>query len=199
MATEKKKSELEFRDIEAQDNQAYLTKSRHQLDLESRVNSGVESRIPATVNPNPHGNDDYVGTDLIYQNHSTDQNKPFSSEEGVEKQLESSYREAYESDENVVGDHSLGGKATKAPSPTAGRTYRTILPGQEGYDLQKAEEQNGPPLRVYHDEEQQTATASNEEESSGEEEESSEPPAPPAPPASPEDTSKAGAKSGEKK
>lgn len=135
-----------------------ITKSNAQLDLERRTADGYvpDSDVSGvvTVNPNPFGNDAYVGTDPIYQNYSTDQNKAFESKEGVEAELLKEYKKEHEVDDSVaVEDFGLGGKAQRAASGTGGATYRTILPGQEGYDLKKAEEQNGPPLRVFNDDE----------------------------------------------
>lgn len=198
MAREKK---LEFRDTEAQDDKPYLTKSRAQVDLERRTAEDYkpESEVGSTVtvNPNPFGQDEYVGTDPIYQNHSTDQNKPLKAEKGVEAEQLKAYKEEHEVDEaDAVEDFGLGGKARRVPTGAGGRTFRTILPGQEGYDLEKAEEQNGPPLRVY-----------NDEEEGEQEEETTEVPVPgenrgattepPTPPSSPGDTSdRAGTKPG---
>lgn len=203
MANEKQ-SKLEVRDMSAADEKPYLTKPRAQVDLERRTAEDYkpESEVGSTVtvNPNPFGEDEYVGTDPIYQNYANDQNKPLASEEGAEKEVEEAYKKSHEVDDDVaVEDYGLGGKASRAQVGTGGRTFRTVLPGQEGYDLKKAEEQNGPPLRVYNDEEQKDDEGEVTEvdvpgENRGATTE------PPAPPASPGDTTeKAGTKSGEKK
>ena len=155
MAEDSKK--LDFRDMTEKDGETYLTKSNAQLDLERRLDPDYkpDSQIggTVTVNPNPFGADAYVGTDPIYQNYSTDQNKPFEAEEGPEGELLKAYKEEHDLDgQKVAEDYGLGGEAPVAETGTTSRLVRTILPGQEGYDLKKAEEQNGPPLRVFGDE-----------------------------------------------
>jgi hypothetical protein len=185
----REKSKLEVRDMNAPDEGAYLTKPNTQVDLERRQKQEApDSAVGNTVvvNPNPFGADEYVGTDPIYQNYANDQNKPLASEDGVEKELEEAYKEEHEVDDEVsVEDHGTGGVAERAQAGTAGSTFRTILPGQEGYDLKKAEEQNGPPLRVYNDEE----PGENDEDESDEGDEvaipDTQPPASPAAPAVP--------------
>lgn len=149
------RDKLKFRDENGEEGN-YLTKSRAQLDLEARMEEGYVPDSDVRVrhlNPNPLGDEEYVGTDPIYQNASTEANKPFAAEEGVEKDMLDAFKEEHKvDDDSAVDDPGLGGKAAAADAGTGARTYRTILPGQEGYDLQKAEEQNGPPLRVYNDE-----------------------------------------------
>lgn len=178
---------LEVRDMDAQDEKGYLTKSRAQVDLERRTEDGYvpDSNLgsTATVNPNPFGAEEYVGTDPIYQNYANDQNKPLAAEEGVEAEVLEAYKDEHEVDESVeVTDPGLGGTAAKVPAGTGGATFRTILPGQDGYDRQKAEEQNGPPLRVYNDEELDTSSDESGDDETGEVGPVVQPPATPAAP-----------------
>lgn len=183
------------RDMSESDDKRYLTKSRAELDLERRLDPEYkpDSQVggTVTVNPNPFGADAYVGTDPIYQNHSTDQNKPFTSEKGVEADALKAYSEEHEAElegATVAEDYGFGGKARVAETGGQSRLVKTILPGQEGYDLRKAEEQNGPPLRVFGDEEpsesDEEVRADNVGTNSGA---STQPPEPPENPSQPDD------------
>lgn len=119
----------------------YTTKPTTQLDAERRLEEGYVADAvtgnTVTVNPNPFGDEDYVGTDPIYQNYAEETHKPGRSEEGVEKELEEAYREQHNlddlDDDQVAEDYGLGGKARVARTNSdAGPTVWKV-PGQEGY------------------------------------------------------------------
>jgi hypothetical protein len=144
-------SKLEFRDVHASDEEGpYLTRSNHDVALEQQVKAEAPTGDLA-VNPNPFGSDEYVGTDPIYQNSSTDANRPFSAEDGAEKEAEEHLRELHslddEDEDQVAEDYGLGGKARLA-TQGGPEVARYLVPGQEGYDKEKAESQLGPPMRV---------------------------------------------------
>lgn len=146
---------LEFRPRVPDDEGPYLVRPAHDEALEAQLKA--EAPTPTTiVNPNPLGSEDYVGTDPIYQNHANDTAKPLAAEEGVEKDAEDHLRELHNLDDadegDVVDDFGVGGMALVAKQGSGARVVRTVFPGQEGYDREKAEEQAGPPLFVYADE-----------------------------------------------
>lgn len=146
MTREKKKEEAE---------KVEFVPPTSQTDLDSRLD---EDYVPGTalpnahVQPNPFGAEDYAGTDPIYQNYGNDTSKPLRAEEGPDKKAEDVVRELHDLDDvdesELVPDYGQGGKSRMAhPNQNAGATAY-LVPGQEGYDKQKAEEQNGPPMRV---------------------------------------------------
>lgn len=198
-------SKLELRDLREQDEGPYLTKSNAELDLEARTTDGRPNEAVGsatlTLNPNPLGADEYVGVDPIYQNYANETEKPLASQDGVEKEVEQAHRKAYDlsdvDDSQKVVDPGLGGETTKVGAP-GGQTFRTVLPGQEGYDLKKAEEQNGPPLRVYLDDDSSGGDGEVEQvDQSGTNRGGTT--EPPAPPSSPEDTTDASGTKTDKK
>lgn len=139
---------------EKQEEEYVTTPFNAQLDLERRQEEGYKPDSvlgTVTVNPNPFGYEEYAGTDPIYQNHANDTEVPYAAEEGPEKVAEDNVKELYSlddvDDDEVVEDYGLGGKARRAGNPNV-TPNRYLVPGQEGYDLQKAQEQNGPPMRV---------------------------------------------------
>lgn len=145
MAKEKKKEEPEVE----------FTAPTSQADLERRLDEDYvsDAALPDNViNPNPFGAEDYAGTDPIYQNYANEQHKPLRAEEGPDKAAEDIVRELHSTDDiddvDLVNDYGMGGVAPKAkPNDGAGATAY-LVPGQEGYDKAKAEEQAGPPMRV---------------------------------------------------
>lgn len=129
---------LELRDLNEQDDKPYLTRPTSQLDLERRLDEDhkpdSDLSLSLKVNPNPFGDEDYAGTDPIYQNHANDTETPYAAEEGPDKDAEDAVRELYEfsDDDEVVPDFGLGGESTR--STTAGpAAERYLTPGQEGY------------------------------------------------------------------
>lgn len=91
-----------------------------EVDLENRlkddhVGESVLASRRNTVQPNPLGEEDYVGTDAIYQNHANDTEKPLAAESGVEEKAEAFFNDQFDlsdADEDlVVDDPGLGGKA----------------------------------------------------------------------------------------
>ena len=191
-------ADLETRDLTPKDEGPYLVPPRTQLDLEARLDEGYVSDFAVqtyTVNPNPLGSETdegvYVGTDPIYQNDANGDKTPYDAQEGVEKQLEDQLKANNDlsdlSDKEVAEDFGLGGKARLAGSNPGGR-FRTVLPGQEGYDKAKAEEQQCPPLVVFLDDDE-------DDESEGEVTQANDPGTnlgasmqPPTVPSSPEDS-----------
>jgi hypothetical protein len=142
----------EFRDLTDQDDKPYLVKPTAQLDLERRLEDGyVPDAVTGntvTVNPNPFGADDYVGTDPIYQNHANETEKPLASQEGVLKDAEDAHRELHSLDDLDDGqkaeDYGLGGLASKAGGAVDPfETY--LVPGQEGYP-ENPDKYVGPPV-----------------------------------------------------
>jgi len=132
------KSNLEFRDLNAQDDEPYLTRPTSLVDLDRRLEEGAvpDSDLSGRyiVNPNPFGEEDYAGTDPIYQNHANDTEAPHAAEEGPEKEAEDAVRDLYEpkDDAVVVDDFGTGGEAVKAGQPNVDREVY-LVPGQEGY------------------------------------------------------------------
>ena len=186
------KSKLEVRDLRETDTKPYLTKSNAELDLAARLEADERAGAPGaggtlTLNPNPvgekvEGAGTYVGTDPIYQNSSTVHGRPYDSKgDAPEAKVEKvTFDDNDLSDvDDTVKDPGFGGETTKVGAK-GGETFRTILPGQEGYDLEKAKEQQGPPLRVYADE-SPSEGGDNEEEK----EEAADPTPSTQPPASP--------------
>lgn len=162
-------SKLEFRDPDEHDEEAYLVKSTAQRDLERRLDEDYkpESDVSGNliVNPNPFGDEAYAGTDPIYQNYANDQHKPLESEEGGFHDAEEAVKELHDTDEvddsQLAEDPGLGGVAVKADNTGGAGPTRYLVPGQEGYDRDKAEEQNAPPMRV------DDATADDDDDDSG--------------------------------
>lgn len=113
-----------------------ITKPTSQLDLERRqsddyvADADISSRV--AVNPNPFGEEDYVGTDPVYQNYANDTEKPLPADEGPEAEAEKAHREMYDTDEDTVNDPGLGGEAVRADL-TGPAAERYLVPGQEGY------------------------------------------------------------------
>lgn len=141
------------------ENEPYITRPNHDEALAAQIKAEPPAGA-VQVNPNVVGSEvegedggsgTYVGTDPIYQNSSSVANQPFDAQEGVDQLAEDRTKEIYdlsdEDEENVAPDYGLGGEASVArpggPVPTV-----AILPGQEGYDKEKAEEQQGPALLV---------------------------------------------------
>lgn len=141
--------QLKQRDLSEKDEGPYLTRPNHDAALEAQLNATTESSAAVSLNPNPLGAQEYVGTDPIYQNYSTDANKPFASEDGVDQKAEEAYKELHSledvDEDQLVDDPGLGGKTTvaKAGSP---EVTRYLLPGQEGYD--EAADGDGQPRRA---------------------------------------------------
>jgi hypothetical protein len=147
----------------ADDSKPYITRPNHDEALKAQINAEAPEAA-LRVNPNPVGSvvkDDggepvgvYVGTDPIYQNSSTVANQPFVSddEESADSLGEERLAEMHDlsdvDESELAADYGTGGVALKSTAPVS-ETFRTILPGQEGYDRAKAEEQQGPPLRVF--------------------------------------------------
>lgn len=139
------------------ENETVITRPRHDEALAAQIKAQPAGGA-VQVNPNPVGSevDDegvgtYVGTDPIYQNSGGVANRPFDAEEGVDKLAEDRTKELYnlsdEDEENVAPDYGMGGEARVAKAE--GTTPVTFLaPGQEGYDKEQAEAQQGPLLRV---------------------------------------------------
>lgn len=126
------------------------TKSNAQLDMEARLaedftpDSNISTRT--TVNPNPFGQEDYAGTDPIYQNYASDTHKPLAADEGPDQLAEDFVRDLYEpGDKDLVNDFGLGGEATPALSPNV-EQEQYLVPGQEGYP-ENPEKYTGPPIR----------------------------------------------------
>lgn len=137
----------------AEKDKPYLVPPTTQVDLERRQKSDVPDAALATsrvmVNPNPFGAEEYVGTDPIYQNHANETEKPYASKKGPERTLEKQHHDLYKMDskQKKTEDPGLGGEAPVAET-TGVHATRYLVPGQEGYDRKKAEEQQGPPLAV---------------------------------------------------
>lgn len=132
-------SDLEVRDLNDTDDKPYLTRPNSQIDLESRLEDGavlgsdISSRV--YVNPNPYGDEDYAGTDPIYQNHANDTEAPLAAEGGADEQAETAARESYgevKDGAEVVTDPGMGGEAVRAADPNV-TVPVTLVPGQEGY------------------------------------------------------------------
>lgn len=92
-------------------------KSGHQLYLEKvaegvKPDSDISGRV--TVNPDPRGENGFIGVDPIYQNFGNDQMKPYDSEEGAEKELEDAFKASFDSDGEKADDPGFGGQAPKA-------------------------------------------------------------------------------------
>lgn len=124
-------------------------KPASQLDLEARLENGNEAPgRTQTVNPNALGEEDYVGTDPIYQNHATDVDMPIASEEGVDAKAEELFAADHDladvDDEEIVVDTGLGGEARKAHQGADAGPTVWLLPGQEGYP----EDAGGRPVPV---------------------------------------------------
>lgn len=98
--------------------------STAQLDLERRQGNEYvgDSELASRrtfVNPSPLGEEEYIGTDPIYQNHANDTEKPLAASKGVWKDAEDAYKESVaipeDTDESlVVDDPGMGGKAVVA-------------------------------------------------------------------------------------
>jgi hypothetical protein len=158
------------------DEKTTTTQPNSLLDLERRQADDYvpdsDVRASVTVNPNPYGEEDYVGTDAIYQNHANKTEAPGASKKGPEREAEQAHKKSFELDEdddNVVDDPGLGGKALRAntdgPEPT-----RYLVPGQEGYD--EKEQNVGGAVR---------ADAPNKSGTSDDDNDNSTPPPPPPP------------------
>jgi hypothetical protein len=122
------------------DDKPYTTTSTAQQDMERRLADDYKPDADITnrqmVNPNPFGEEDYAGTDPIYQNHATDSSKPLRAKKGPEKKLEDFARELHKLDEGedvVLHDTGLGGKAVQADQSGGPAAERYLVPGQEGY------------------------------------------------------------------
>lgn len=146
---------MEHRDTVDTTDKPYLTTPTFQQDLERRLDDDYvpdsDRGDTVTVNPNPFGTEEYAGTDPIYQNHANETEKPLASKKGAVRLAEEQVKELHNLDEVDEGelseDYGLGGKARKTGDPNlTAITY--LVPGQEGYDRELAEEQGGPPLRV---------------------------------------------------
>lgn len=99
--------------------------SAAEVDLEARLaddfkgesDLGIRSQ---TVQPNPLGDEDYVGTDAIYQNHANDTEEPLAAKSGVDKKAEAYFNDQFDLSEVdkdlVVDDSGLGGKAVLTQS-----------------------------------------------------------------------------------
>ena len=124
-------------------------KSTAQLEMERLTGEGYTDasaiNTTATLNPDPFGKGAYVGTDPIYQNSATDNEKPLASKSGAEAELEKFNKGLYDVEDSslLVDDPGMGGKARLAVSPTVVPT-RVLLPGQEGYE----EPRTGQPVRA---------------------------------------------------
>lgn len=106
------------------DNKPEITKPTDQQDLERRQADDYQPDAELAsrrtfVNPNPFGEEGYVGTDPVYQNYASETEKPLASEEGAEKKAEDEVKEAYafpdDVDESrIVSDPGTGGQALVA-------------------------------------------------------------------------------------
>jgi len=102
------------------------TPSAAELDLKARLSddhkgeSDLSTRT-TTVQPNPFGEGDFVGTDPIYQKRANETEQPKAAESGPEKAAEEQFASQFEVDEDddsveLVDDPGLGGKAVKTVS-----------------------------------------------------------------------------------
>ena len=96
-----------------------------QQDMERRLTDGFqEDSVLASrrtfVNPDPFGDEAYVGTDPIYQNHANDTEKPYAADGGALQKAEEQVADYYEAPEGatVVADPGMGGKAVLATATT---------------------------------------------------------------------------------
>lgn len=79
------------------------TKPTSQLDLEARMEDDEEGTVtvPQMTNPSTpeEGENLYIGTDPIYQNHASDTEAPRQSQEGGEQKAEEKFLAAYDKPE----------------------------------------------------------------------------------------------------
>lgn len=102
--------------------------SAAELDLKARLEAddGGESVLSSramTVQPDPFGDDKYVGTDPIYQGRANKTEQPNNAKSGTEREAEEAFREVAESpqvedESKVVKDFGMGGTALKAGPTT---------------------------------------------------------------------------------
>lgn len=126
------------------------TPSVAELDLQARLDPehtpDANIARTVTVNPNPFGKDDYVGTDPIYQGRANKQDQPKAAGTGVEKQAEELFAEQYSLDDvdedRLVDDYGFGGKAVKA-GPTS-RDVADVLIGGSADVTHKSDPEPAP-------------------------------------------------------
>jgi hypothetical protein len=77
-------------------DEVQYTKPNSQLDLEARLerkNENPDVHVPVAVNPNPVGEEEYIGTDPIYQNYANETEKPLAGD-GAEQQVVEDFKKS---------------------------------------------------------------------------------------------------------
>jgi hypothetical protein len=108
-------------------NERVPSEAERDLAKRLKADDGGESVLASrstTLNPNPFGEDAFVGTDPIYQKRANETEQPLAAKSGVDKKAEEAFKKvaglADDVDEDsLVDDPGMGGKAqvsvTKGP------------------------------------------------------------------------------------
>ena len=117
--------------VNGQTLKPYTTQSTAAQDLERRLDPDYKPVVgTARLNPNPFGDEEYVGTDPVYQNHANDTEVPYAAEEGPLQKAEEHFADQYDmsdaDDDKVVPDPGMGGVTTVAVDEGPGVSTLTI-------------------------------------------------------------------------
>lgn len=167
--------------------------SNAELDLKARLGDDYKgesdlSTRTTTVQPNALGDEAYVGTDPIYQNHANDTEKPYASRGGPERAAERAFADQYPDlddvdEELVVDDPGLGGKAVKTVSHLAQPDVPDVTVGASA-DVTHAGEDAAKDQRIADLESRVEELESGKSDDEDEDKDDGSTPPPPAPPTS---------------